>query len=211
MFTQMQRGQNRIKGIKGLRLGLLFGTGAGEGFSLKPDFSTYAFFGVWENTKFASSFFYKNSYFEELKNKSSSYFTCYMKYIKGHGKWYGKNPFVESIDYKPDCKIAVITRATVRWSKALDFWRHVPKASQSISEAKGVLFNKGIGEWPLIQQATFSVWENEKAMYEFAYKQKTIHEEIVRLTKTRNWYKEDLFSRYHLLALDGNWPGLNII
>ena len=61
--------------------------------------------------------------------------------------------------------------------------------------AKGVLFYKGVGEWPWIQQATVSIWESFQAVNQFAYQHKG-HAEIVRKTRQQKWYKEDLFSRF---------------
>ncbi|MDO7569128.1 MAG: DUF3291 domain-containing protein, partial [Flavobacteriaceae bacterium] len=94
--------------------------------------------------------------------------------------------------------IAIITRATLRWNRLLSFWAAVPKASKAIEAAKGVHFYKGIGEWPFIQQATISIWENLEAVHTFAYKGKA-HSKIVKDTRKKKWYKEDLFSRFELL------------
>ena len=58
---------------------------------------------------------------------------------------------------------------------------------------------KGIGEWPFIQQATISIWDNSKSINEFAYKDK-IHSDIVKATRKKKWYKEDLFSRFNLIS-----------
>ena len=38
-----------LKNTKGIQFFKFLGTGGGQGFSLKPDFSTYAFLGVWDN------------------------------------------------------------------------------------------------------------------------------------------------------------------
>ena len=48
-FTQMQRAHARLQDCKGLQFYKLLGTGAGAGFSLRPDFSTYALLSVWDN------------------------------------------------------------------------------------------------------------------------------------------------------------------
>ena len=51
---------------------------------------------------------------------------------------------------------------------------------------------------PFIQQATFSIWENIESVTDFAYKNKN-HAEIVKKTRQRNWYKEDLFARFEII------------
>ena len=75
----------------------------------------------------------------------------------------------------------------------------VPFASRAINKAKGVLFYKGIGEWPFIQQATISIWDNFEAVNMFAYKNFQ-HAKIVKKTRQNKWYKEDLFSRFYLIS-----------
>ena len=97
-------------------------------------------------------------------------------------------------------KIVVITRATLRWNRLLSIWNAVPRASKAIKNAKGVLYYKGIGEWPFIQQATISIWDNFKSINDFAYKDK-IHSDIVKVTRKKKWYKEDLFSRFNLISV----------
>jgi heme-degrading monooxygenase HmoA len=99
-----------------------------------------------------------------------------------------------------DKPIGVITRATLNPSRLIDFWRHVPQASQAIKEAKGVGFFKGIGEWPFVQQATFSVWESAEAIRTFAYVSQA-HASIVKKTRERKWYKEDMFNRFEVIEV----------
>jgi len=43
-FKQMGTVSLKMKSVKGLQFYKFLGTGGGEGFSLTPDFSTYAFF-----------------------------------------------------------------------------------------------------------------------------------------------------------------------
>ena len=92
-------------------------------------------------------------------------------------------------------KIAVLTRGGVKISKALNFWTSISSASKSISRAKGVSFYKGIGELPLFEQATFSIWDSIDHIKKFAYKD-DLHLNIVKKAKEQNWYKEDLFARF---------------
>ena len=102
-------------------------------------------------------------------------------------------------NFNPDLPVAIITRATLNYSKLFEFWNSVPKASKAIKNAKGVKWFKGIGELPFVQQATFSIWDNLQSVKDFAYKNAD-HSEIVKKTKKRKWYKEDLFSRFVVLG-----------
>jgi hypothetical protein len=119
--------------------------------------------------------------------------------IHSHGKWDGVNPFKgKNVPVDKSNKIAIITRATLNFGKLFEFWKSVPKASNAIKNASGVIWFKGIGELPFIQQATFSIWDNVESVIDFAYKNKN-HAEIVKKTRQRNWYKEDLFVRFEII------------
>ena len=68
-------------------------------------------------------------------------------------------------------------------------------ASKAISNAKGVSFFKGIGELPLFEQATFSIWNDINCINKFAYQNK-IHSNIIKKSQIQKWYSEDLFARF---------------
>ena len=112
------------------------------------------------------------------------------------------NPFKVNSRKKTNVnnKIGVITRGKIKLSKQLEFWLNVSSASDSIKNADGVEFYKGIGELPLLSQATFSVWKNHKAISDFAYKNKA-HSEIIKKTRERKWYSEDLFARFEIIDI----------
>ncbi len=173
----------------------LLGTGAGNGF-LFPDLSTYAVLVVWNSKKNADEFLTKSTHSLIVEKKAQSRTDFYLKTIQTHGLWDNQNPFKSSIvDYDKDDKIAIITRGKIKLSKQIDFWLNVPKASNAIKVAEGVEFYKGIGELPLMAQATFSIWKNIDAVKNFAYKSKA-HADIIKKTKQRNWYSEDMFTRF---------------
>jgi heme-degrading monooxygenase HmoA len=195
-FKQMQLLPPQLVKVEGCKFAKLLGTGSGFGFSLWPDFSTYALLMKWENEENAEKFFSNAEIFEELKAKSKEITTHYLEALGAHGSWYGKNPFPEKAEYAGG-KIAVITRARINIHKLPRFWQFVPKASKAIENAKGLIYTKGIGEWPLIEQATFSIWENEQAMKDYAYAD--IHKEIIGKVKKENWYKEEMFSRFNYI------------
>jgi len=50
-----------------------------------------------------------------------------------------------------------------------------------------------------VEQATFSIWKNLEKMNYFAYKH-AAHAEVVRLTRERNWYSEELFARFQVIG-----------
>lgn len=200
-FQQMGVAPLRLKNIEGLKFYKFLGTGGGQGFSLRPDFSTYAFLGVWEDLSFYQNCLQKHPIFKTYQEKATSQRDLILNAVKSHGKWSGQNPFKTKpgLEAKGNHKVVVITRATLHWNRLFSFWKAVPAASKAIETAQGVQYYKGIGEWPFIQQATISIWDDFEAVNTFAYKDRA-HADIVKKTKQMNWYKEDLFSRFHLIS-----------
>lgn len=203
-FKQMGIAAGKLKSVEGLQFFKFLGTGGGSGFSLTPDFSTYAFLGVWNDRSQYNDCMNEHPVFLQYKEKASSQRELVLSPVNSHGKWSGKNPFKTPENPKSsfedsNLKAVVITRATLRWNRLLSFWKVVPEASRAINNAQGVSYFKGIGELPFIQQATVSIWESFEAVNTFAYKGKE-HATIVKKTKQKKWYKEDLFSRFFLIS-----------
>lgn len=203
-FKQMGIAAGKLKSVEGLQFFKFLGTGGGSGFSLTPDFSTYAFLGVWNDRSQYNDCMNEHPVFLQYKEKASSQRELVLSPVNSHGKWSGKNPFKTPENPKSsfedsNLKAVVITRATLRWNRLLSFWKAVPAASRAINNAQGVSYFKGIGELPFIQQATVSIWESFDAVNTFAYKGKE-HATIVKETKQKKWYKEDLFSRFFLIS-----------
>ena len=198
----MQLAHAGLQQCKGLQFYKMLGTGAGAGFSLRPDFSTYALLTVWDTEQCKVKAFDKAAVLQAFFDRSAEQRIFSLSPIHTHGNWSGQSPFEVQ---KPlgDKPIGVITRATLNPTRLLEFWRHVPQASRAIKQAKGVGFFKGIGEWPFVQQATFSVWESAEAIRTFAYVSQA-HASIVKKTRERKWYKEDMFNRFEVLREQKN-------
>jgi hypothetical protein len=186
----------------------VMGSGGGNGFSLTPDFSVYAFLICWKSQDCAREFFQNHKLYKKVFSRCSESWTIYLKPIKSHGKWDGLNPFKEISKKVITAPIAVITRATIFPSKVLGFWKKVPKVSNGLKDREGLIFSKGIGEVPILRQATFSLWENEDKMKAYAYKSGH-HQKIIAMTRKRKWYKEELFAQFHPFYTTGTWGGVD--
>jgi heme-degrading monooxygenase HmoA len=196
-FTQMGILPLFLK-ANGLQTFKLMGSGANDGFGAKPNFGRYALLAIWDNEDFATEFFNGNKAWKSYLQKSTGQKTYFLKNTMAHGAWNGVNPFEKSGEHDPNEKVAVITRATIKWRHMLRFWRNVPESSNDILRQEGVIFAIGIGEMPLRFQATFSIWENSEFMKKFAYKSKQ-HTDMITKTKKIGWYKEELFSRFKVV------------
>jgi hypothetical protein len=197
-FTQMQFARASLSKVKGLSFFRMMGSGAGNGFSIKPDFATYAVFCKWETRAEAEEFVRNNTKFKQFSEKTQNLLTLWLEPVMAHGKWGGQVLFAEGATPELTDMIAVLTRATIRPTKLIEFWSQVPHVSAYVEGRKGLLFSKGIGEWPIMMQATVSIWQTRGDMLAFAYKDKA-HADIIQRTRQRNWYKEELFSEFKVL------------
>ena len=73
-----------------------------------------------------------------------------------------------------------------------------------------MIYTKGIGEAPLIQMATFSIWENKEALHNYAYNSPE-HQEAIRKTRKLDWYQEELFVRFQPYRSMGTWGGQDLL
>lgn len=187
----------------------LLGSGKGRGFSPFPDWSTYAMLQVWESEKAADQFFADHALAKKYQSKTDELWTVYMRSIMAKGKWSGGNPFEPSTKLDVENKfIAVITRATIRVNRLWQFWRYVPTSEEPLTSSEGLIYTKGIGEVPILQMATFSIWQDLHSVQQFAYRSKEHHTAIEK-TRQLDWYKEELFSRFQPYRSVGTWGGAN--
>lgn len=198
-FKMMQFAHSYFKNVEGLVFYKLMGSGKGLGFNPLPDWSTYALMTVWEDQDNAQQFFDNSPLVGLYRLRSKKMTTHYMKCIKSHGLWSGQNPFqIHKNSIHSENPIAVITRATIKKRHLLKFWNYVPHSTKNLQSNPGLIYTKGIGEVPIIQMATFSIWKNMDAILEFAYRNEH-HKKAIQLTKKFNWYKEEMFSRFEII------------
>lgn len=192
------------KTIEGLSFWKPLGVGSGNGFSIWPDFSMFALLSVFDSENTAKAFL-KSDNLKPYTEQASGFGHVLMHTIKAHGQWSQQEPFITGTSFDPNRPIAVITRATIKPKLAHKFWRHVPSVSKSMDAYENLLFTKGIGEYPIFMQATYSLWKDGKAMMDYAYKNEK-HAAMVKKTRELGWYSEELFSRFHPFESMGNLP-----
>jgi hypothetical protein len=202
----------------------LLGCGKNGTFDIHPDWNQWAVFmvnGEWSmvnknnaNNYKLQTINYKLTYGSFI-NWWWKFFKCevysiILEPLEGHGTWDGKKILGElSTQKNHEGIIAVLTRATIRLKRLKNFWKHVDGVAVQTQSAPGFITSVGIGEMPWIKQATFSVWESKEAMKAFAYKTQH-HTEVIQKTRNENWYSEEMFIRFKLIAsfgsLNGNDP-----
>jgi hypothetical protein len=102
-----------------------------------------------------------------------------------------------------DGPVLVLTRARLRPSRAVPFWRAIGPVAAALPHADGLLTAFGIGEAPIGFQGTVSVWAGGADVNAFAYRTAE-HAAVVRATPERRWYAEELFARLAVLDVTGD-------
>jgi len=146
--------------------------------------------------------FDNSSVVKRWRKNSVNEFRAIIEPISAHGKWAGQEPFKPTIkDWNG--QVIAVTRARIRWSQNLRFWRGVPPVTASLKSAPGLIAAIGIGEAPLGLQGTFSIWESPSALRDFAYRGDA-HNAAIAATAKYTWYSEELFSRFAVKEIRGS-------
>ena len=189
----------------------MLGSGGGDGFSLWPNWGQYYSLTTWDTPEAADQYLKEGSLhpaIKRLRRHQSSEWSLILRPYKAHGAWDHQSPFrVNKRIGRPGKSepIVILTRARIRARKLMSFWRDVPQVSRSMHGIEGNLLAVGIGELPLIQQATISLWESEAAMRSFAYTG-AAHRDVIKRTREMQWYSEELFARFQVIDRRGELP-----
>jgi heme-degrading monooxygenase HmoA len=210
-LAQMGTSPPDLQRVPGLRFFKLAGSGAANGFGLWPNLRRYGLLAVWDSDEAASAFFHEHALWQQYRARCVESWTVKLAPVKSHGLWDGINPFdypAPQIAGSDDAPVAVLTRAAIRWQKTWRFWQYVAPTSAALARAEGVRVAIGLGELPIVRQATFSVWESAQHMQQYAYRDAS-HRQVMQLTRQENWYGEELFARFRVLSSEGTLDGRN--
>ncbi|MFZ5430108.1 MAG: spheroidene monooxygenase [Bacteroidota bacterium] len=203
-MKQMYEGYRKIKNSDGLMFRKFLGTGGGKGYSLMPDWGTYALLTVWVSEIHASAF-KESPLFREYLNHSYEHLVIYLRPVSSRGAWSGFSDWRISAYDNEWPFIAALTRATIKFSYLRKFWSMVPQISREHQAAEGIIFSKGIGAYPFFEQATFTIWESIEHMNHFA--RRNTHQSAIKVTRERKGFREEMFTRFQPIRFEGNWSG----
>ena len=194
----------------GLRFWRLLGVGKGRVFDPRADLQRYALFTVWDAYASLKNFERHAGVIQRIERRAQEAWTVYMRPVRWHGRWGGSDPFAawKPVPVPEGGPWIVLTRATLRLTKLRAFLDAVPTVAEQLLQQPALLNSVGIGEAPLLYQATLSVWRSLPAATTFAYDAGT-HLGVIRRTRSEQWYREELFARLLPLQSRGTWDGVD--
>ncbi|GAB93403.1 hypothetical protein [Gordonia rhizosphera] len=202
-------GRRGLRGMPGLRFAKLLGTGSARTFTLRDaDLRHWALLTVWEDDVSARSA-EQSDFLRDWCAAARSQLTVTMRPLTSRGCWSGTEPFTPANHLGSETwsgPVAAITRARLRPTRMIAFWRAVPPVAAELSRQPGVRLTLGIGEAPIGLQGTFSLWDSAQQLTDFAYRSPE-HVAVIRRTAAERWYAEELFARFAVLDVEGSYEG----
>lgn len=201
--------------LPGIGFHKLCGTGTGEGFTPLPNTAVYAILAVWPDRASAEEQLACAPVFARYRARAAESWSVFLAPVSSRGNWAGAAPFgatpfaADGQSPEPPAgapPLAVLTRATLRLSILLQFWRQVPSISAAIGTNRDVAFKIGMGERPWTNQVTFSIWPDTRSMAAFAHADGP-HRRAVRAVREGNWFREELYARFAVVGERGSWGG----
>ncbi len=189
---------------RGLHLMKTLGSGRGGGFGLLPSASHQGLFCLFSDTDEATEFAASSPLVARYRERSDECLIAVLAASTARGSWDGV-ALPPGAPLPAEAPVAALTRASIRPLAAPAFWRHAPAAQRDLAQADGCQLAIGLGEAPLLRQATFSLWRNAAAMD--AYARTGAHQQAIRAAWQHEFFSESMFVRFAPLALIGEWKG----
>jgi hypothetical protein len=193
-----------LRSTLGLKFFKMLGSGDSGGFGLKPSASKQGLFCVFENDDLADTFLNDSELVKKYQASANEFLVMKLLPYSSKGKWAGNR--LEVATHVPvSMPIAALTRASIRPSKAREFWKKQPAAEISLNDAQGCLLATGVGEAPYFRQATISLWESPHAMD--AYARTGAHLEAIKASMQGKYFSESMFVRFVPTLIKGVYNG----
>ncbi|ETK30475.1 hypothetical protein [Microbispora sp. ATCC PTA-5024] len=196
-----------LRRTEGLAFWRLLGTGRGPSMTLGADLRRWALLAVWRDETALLEFLDRSPIPARWRDEAAESWHVRLEPLASRGRWNGTDPFAGAQPRDgTEGPVAVLTRASIRPSRLVAFYRSVPGVDRLLRDQDGCLASVGVGEWPLARQATFSLWRDAAAVRAFAYAG-AAHREVIRRVRAHDWYAEELFARFRPYASEGTWDG----
>ncbi|WJK36876.1 monooxygenase [Solwaraspora sp. WMMA2065] len=213
VLARMAVDARRLRRVDGVRFAKLLGTGTGTGFGpTDVDPTRWAALVVWDDPATATGFD-TSPVGQAWLRIADARVRVDLRPLHSRGRWSGVTPFGGPGGGQPGAgrPVLALTRARLRPTKAVTFWRAVPPVAAALADADGLRCRFGVGEAPLGWQGTVSVWRDTADLTRFAYRHPQ-HRAAITRTPVTQWYAEELFARFEVLGVAGDravlgWAG----
>jgi hypothetical protein len=191
-------------GVEGLQFFKMLGSGHEGGFGLRPSSSRQGLFCVFVDSTSANSFLQTSELIGKYKKHSREFLSVQLLPYSVKGTWAGQSLGIaaEVVQGQP---VAALTRASIRPTKARQFWKKQPASERSLALAAGCVMATGVGEAPVFRQATFTVWESVAHMD--AYARTGAHMEAIKASARGAFFSESMFVRFVPHDISGVYKG----
>ncbi|ASW56049.1 monooxygenase [Plantactinospora sp. KBS50] len=202
-LLRMATDPRRLRATPGVRFGKLLGTGTGTGFGpADVDPTRWAALVAWADPTRAAGF-ERSPVGRAWARIATGTARLDLRPVLSRGRWAGTEPFGSPPGGHVDGPVLALTRARLRPTRAVTFWRSVPPVAAALAGAPGLLARFGIGEAPLGWQGTVSVWRSPADLLAFAYRRPE-HRAAIDRTPVARWYAEELFARFAVQTVHGD-------
>lgn len=203
-WSRVVRGSAGLAGEPGLRFARALGSGHEGGFGLRPSLSRQGLIAVFDGERAADAFVGRSALMADYREHSEEHLTLQLRATSSRGSWAGQ-PIVATRPVPSQGPVAALTRASIRPTRAWPFWRRSPAAERDLALAPGCRLAVGLGEAPILRQATFSLWDHQAAMD--GYARSGAHLAAIRASAAGGYFSESMFVRFVVLSVQGRWHG----
>jgi spheroidene monooxygenase len=192
--------------------GLLFykvlGSGRHGGFGLVPSLSHQGLFTAFDHETQARAFLEKSPVLDRYRQHAAEFAWLLLKPSSVRGSWSGFSPGISEQRSEQKGPVASLTRASIRPRKLRAFWSQSPAAEADLTQAEGCRLAVGLGEAPLLRQATFSLWDSLDHMN--AYARSGAHLRAIQTAYRDEHFSESMFVRFSVQSAGGEWKGMSL-
>jgi hypothetical protein len=203
-WSRIVRGPRALRGTPGLAWAKVLGSGYEGGFGLRPSVSRQGLFLLFDHAATAQAFVHESPVMQAYRQRCRECCVLQLKAWSSRGTWAGASLQIAA-KAPSEGPIAALTRASISLPRTWPFWRMAPAAQQALTHAPGCRLAAGLGEAPLLRQATFSVWDSVQAMD--AYARSGAHLLAIRAAQAGGYFSESMFVRFVPLSIAGTWQG----
>ena len=207
-FSRYILGKRPFQHIAGLQFCKVLGSGLNGGFSTTPSLTKQGFFCVFDTADHAAHFQELSPILKAYQDHAHEFFIATLQAYSSRGSWSGFSMSCSDPNPQSSGPIASLTRASIRPSKAVQFWKKAKPAEDAIAHASGKILTAGVGEAPYFRQATFTIWDNAHCLEQYA--QQGAHLAAIKAAYGQTYFSESMFTRFRVMSAQGVWQNKHV-